>query len=152
MAKRSGLKIVLIIVGVVAALGLLGTGLCVLSGYLWFQNNAPALREAGQRGQSDALAFAAGHTQSECIDEGFRHHDACGTELALTCRAETRIFVDQCLRQASPTPGLCEGVPAPTAIMEGATWAVQYCRDHGRPNDQQCANFVRAIVEYCGRP
>lgn len=149
MAKRSGLKIALIIIGVCCVLALVAGLVCVGSGVVWFRNKAPELRETGQRATSEADAFAQGHTQSDCIDEGFRRHDACGAGMAFMCRTETRIFLRRCLAAATPTPGTCDGVPGATEIMAGASWSIQYCRDHGHGNDQQCTNFVRGIVEYC---
>ncbi len=152
MAKRSGLKIVLIVLGVIVGLGVVGIGACVLSGYFWFQSNVPELRATGERMTREAREYAAAHTQSECIEEGFRRNDTCGTGMEVMCRTEARIFVDRCLTEATETPGLCEGVPPPMEIMQGATWALQYCHDHGHGQDRHCSNFVRAIVEYCGRP
>jgi hypothetical protein len=152
MAKRSPWKIVLVVLGVVFLLGMLAVGVCVFSGVFWFKENVPAMREAGERAQGEATQFAVGHTQSECVDEGLRRHDNCGAGMALVCRTEVRLFLDGCLRQATPSPGLCEGVPAATEVMRSANWGAQYCRDHGRPNDQQCPNVVRAIVDYCQRP
>ncbi len=148
--KRSGLKIALIIIGVCLGLGLLTVLLCVGSGVYWFNKNAPEMRETGQRANDEALAFAPGHTQSDCIDEGFRKHDACGAGMAIMCRAETRIFLRRCMELATETPGVCDGVPGPTEIMPGARWSMEYCRERGHGADQQCGNFVRGVIEYCG--
>jgi hypothetical protein len=124
----------------------------VVLGATWVKSNLPEMQRRGQRGQQQAAEFANGHTQQECIDEGFRRHDACGAGMEIMCRAEVRIFIDQCLRQAQETPGVCDAVPPPNEIMRSATWQLQYCRDHGHINDQNCSNYVaRPIVEYCGR-
>jgi hypothetical protein len=150
--KKSPWRTVLIVFGIGAALAACTVGGCLLFGYSWFQENLPAMREAGERGQSSAREFAATHTQAECIDEGFVHHDACGTGMEIMCRAEARVFLTECLRQATPTPGICDGVPPRTEIMATANWAVAYCRDHGHAHDQQCGNFVAGITEYCAQP
>lgn len=147
----SALKIVLIVLAAVVGLGLLGVLVCVGSGYLWVQQNAPALREGAEHARSEAQSFAAGHSQADCMEEGLRRHDTCGQGMAISCRTQARIFTDICLDEATPTPGLCDGVPPPMEIMAGAQWAVRYCADHGRAQDQQCGNFVRALVEHCGR-
>ncbi len=151
MAKRSGLKIALIVIGICAGLGILTVLVCAGSGYYWFKSNVPEMRETGRRAYEEGVAFAATHTQSECLDEGFRRHDGCGQGMEIMCRAEARMFLERCLADASETPGICDGVPAPTEIMAGATWAARFCAEHGRGNDQQCGNFVRAVVEHCGR-
>jgi hypothetical protein len=148
---RSGLKIALIIVGICMTLGCVVVLLCVGSGYFWVQNKVPEMREAGQRANDQAIAFAQGHTQSDCIDEGFRRHDACGAGIAMMCRTETRIFLERCLVEAAPTPGTCEGVPGPREFMEGARWSRQYCLDHGHGSDEQCVNFVRGLIDHCAR-
>lgn len=149
--KSSGLKIVLIVLAVIVGTGLLAVVACVGSGYFWVKRNAPELMEAAEQARADAETYAATATQNECVDEGLRRHDACGQGMALSCRTQARVFTDFCLRQASATPGLCDGVPSPTEIMAGASWARRYCDERGRVGDQHCPNFVRAVVEHCGR-
>lgn len=149
--KRGPWTIVLVVLGAIILLGVCAVGGCVLFGYSWFQENLPAMEEAGNRARADGQAFAAAHTQAECIDEGFVHHDRCGTGMEIMCRAEARIFLTECLRNATPTPGLCDDVPPQTEIMDSANWAVAYCRSRGRAQDQQCGNFVAGITEHCTR-
>jgi hypothetical protein len=146
----NNLRIVLIVLAVIAVAALLGCGLCFGGMYFWVDQNADRLRESGQRVMAEAESFAASHSQDECIDEGLRRKDACGSGMEVICNAEAGIFLRRCLEAAAPTPGLCDGVPPPGEIMAGATWAVGYCAARGRSGDQQCAQFVRAIVEYCG--
>jgi hypothetical protein len=149
--KTSALKIVLIVFAVLIGLGVLGGALCIGSGVYWFQQNAPELRENATQGRDEGRTYAAIHSQNECIDEGFRRHDTCGGGMALACRTQVRVFTDVCLAEATPSAGLCDGVPGATEIMAGGQWAADYCRGRGRAGDAQCPNLVRSIVEHCAR-
>lgn len=147
--RRSGLRILLVVFAAGAGLSVLGCAVCAFSGYLWVDRNAESFRESGARIEGEAAAFAASHTQGECVDEGLARDGRCGDPMAIMCHAEARVFVSRCLATAAPTPELCDGVPPPTEIMAGAHWSVAECSRRGHAGDQQCGQLMRAIVEHC---
>ncbi|MDQ3034458.1 MAG: hypothetical protein M3Y87_18765 [Myxococcota bacterium] len=148
-APPNRFKNVLIVLAVLGVLGLLGCVACGIGGYFWAQQTAGEMRVSGVRIQAEAEAFAAGHTQSECVDESLLRSDACGEEMAIMCHAEAGVFLRRCAERATPTPGFCDGVPRADEIMQGATWSVAYCTQLGRRDDPRCPQLVRGVVELC---
>lgn len=147
--KGSGLRSLLVVFAIGAGVMLLGCLACGVYGYFWIDQNAAGLREVGVRAQGEADTFAASHTQAECLEDGFRRRDLCGDEMAIMCQAEAGVFVRRCIDVATPTPGLCEGVPPPDDIAAAVHWALAYCAQLGRAQDRQCPQFVRPIMEHC---
>lgn len=147
--KSGGVRTLVIVFAVFGAVTLLGCLACAVGGYFWVDQNAAGLREMGERVQAEASSFAATHSQEECVVDALRRDDACGEQLEIMCHAEAGVFMRACLGQATPTPGLCDGVPGPDEIMAGAQWAVAECARRGRTGDQQCAQLMRGLVEHC---
>lgn len=148
-APSGGTKKALIVFAAFAGAGLLGCVVCGVSGWLWLQSQAGEMREMGVRVQQEAAEFAASHDQLECRDEALRRSDACGAPREILCHAGTGVFLRSCLAAATPTPGLCDGVPAGTDIMAGAQWTATHCAELGRAQDASCPQLVRAIVDHC---
>lgn len=146
--RGSGLRTLGIVFAVFGGLTLLGCLACGLSGYFWFEQNAAGMREMGERMEAEANTFASGHSQEECVEDGLRRGDLC-QDLEIMCHAQASVFLRRCIDQANPTPGFCDGVPPPTAIMPSAQWALSYCASHGRSGDQQCPQLVRGVLEHC---
>jgi hypothetical protein len=92
--------------------------------------------------------FARAHDQIACRDEGLRRGDACGAT-DVNCNAQVTVFTDRCLAGATPTPGLCDGVPSPTDIMPGVTWQAAQCTQLGRPQDSHCTTLLQSIQRWC---
>ncbi len=139
-----------IIIAVVVGFFLLAGGTCV-AGYMWIDKNAGKLKEEAKRIQAEAGEFAAAHEQRECLDESMTKSDACegGALGGAMCRGKVAAFLQECLRHARETPGLCDGVPAPDAILELSKWSVQRCVDMGRAGDQPCAQLVSKVAAHC---
>jgi hypothetical protein len=126
---------------------LLGCGGLLLLGVVyWFNQNKDKLVSMGKEANESAAAFAAGHTQSDCVDEALRKVDACD---GILCESGQGLFVTGCLRQATPVQGFCDGVPAPGQIMDTATWVREQCVRRNRPNDQRCARLMQHVPKSC---
>lgn len=139
-----------VIIAVVVGFFLLAGGTCV-AGYLWIDKNADKLKAEAERIQAEAGEFAAAHEQHECIAESMRKSDGCegGALGGAMCRGMVSAFMQECLRQARESPGLCDGVPAPDAILELSKWSVERCVQMGRAGDQPCAQLISKIAVHC---
>src|SRR5690242_17193889 len=102
------------------------------------------MRTQGQAQQREATQFAASHDQAQCFDEAKRRDDVCGPSTEISCHVQSGLFFDACLDAATPTPGICDGVPPSTEIMQSAQWEVGLCQ--GQPdNGQNCRNLLQTL-------
>ena len=143
----TGVKIIL---GVVA-LGILGCIAVCAGGYFWVENNKDDLAAMGTEQMAAGEAFGLGTEQLGCIDEGLAMQDGCG-EFDPMCEARNGIWLKACLGVATTSPGLCDGVPQKTDIIDSATWAVGTCANLGRPQDQPCGRLLQQVQEHCHGP
>ena len=140
----TGLKVVLILL----VLGVLACGGVLVASKAWFEANKDELAAMGIQATEDGEAFGLGVEQAGCVNEGLSRVDSCG-ELDPMCEAPIGIFIEACLGTAAPTPGFCDGVPAPESIVDSATWRVGTCQNLGRANDEACGRMLGSVQEYC---
>jgi hypothetical protein len=148
MAMTEGNKRVAWILAGICGFGLLVCIVCGIGGALRFSSFVGEVQEQAETTTAEASAFARTHDQIECRDEGLRRKDACNP-MDFGCAAQVPIFMDSCMREATPTPGFCDGVPRPTEIMATATWATAQCTALGRAGDQQCPQAMQSIQRVC---
>lgn len=109
------------------------------------------LVEETQRATTEARAFARAHSQGECMNEGLRRARGC---TGFQCQVATQSFTSTCLSAATPTPGICDGVPHPQDFMSSSRWLSSRCPVTGPTSvpDQAslaCRNVVPALQGYC---
>jgi hypothetical protein len=138
--------VLLIGCGSMLALGVMIVG----AGAYWFSRNKDRLVAMGKQAGEEATAFAAGHTQHDCVGEGLTKIAACDD---LWCEAGARTFVKACIQKASSTPGFCDGVPARGELLSTARWIQDQCGHRaGQPNDQKCSRLMQSVAEACHAP
>ncbi|MCP4807932.1 MAG: hypothetical protein GY913_09120 [Proteobacteria bacterium] len=143
----TGVKIVLGLL----VLGLVGGAVLCGGGYLWLENNKDGLVAMGEEQIVAGEAFGSTTEQIGCIDEGLAKQDTCG-DFDPMCEAGNGIWLKACLGVASESPGLCDGVPSKSDIIDSATWAVGTCGNMGRPQDQPCGRLLQQVQEHCHGP
>jgi hypothetical protein len=131
-----GFRVFLIVAGVCAVVG--GGGI-----YFIATRFGPEVAGELDRARDEASAYGRGHDQNACVDETYRRLHACDGVL---CEVRAAAFTLPCLKQASPAPGFCEGVPE--SLVEGVLWTKTACPDPDlRP--QVCERVLRAILQTC---
>ncbi|MBI5513072.1 MAG: hypothetical protein HY909_04845 [Deltaproteobacteria bacterium] len=135
-----------IVLGVLAGFALL----CVISGVLgmrYAKRKAQELARVTEETARTSRAWAQGHAQADCVDEGLRRAFACE---GVFCQVEQQVFVQQCLVTAAPTPGLCEGTPPPRDFMATAQWRSSRCMVYTAGDQaQRCQNLLSALLQHC---
>ena len=134
--------ILLIVFGVLSLIGV-----AVIGGIVWWISaNKDRIVAEGREAMNEADAFAQTHDQNGCVDEGLRKAAMCG---GLMCETNARVFASRCIREAESTPGFCDGVPEPTAVMQMSRWATAECKRRGKSGNQKCARLVQAVPDGC---
>jgi hypothetical protein len=132
------LKILLAIVGffilVVVALGIVA--------YRSFRAHEPELRASAAKMQSEGKAYGTGKQPADCVEESLRRADR-----GFTGQIRTRVFVDACLKAATPSPEFCANVPS--GIIATARWANTECIRRNLAGDQMCVQVYTAVGDYC---
>lgn len=96
------------------------------------------------RGAEPAPAVTVGRAQSACLAEGMTSPwRRAGADSA-------RQFVRSCLETSQPTPGLCQGAPAPDMgdVLGTEAWVVKGCADVGGPG-LHCQELMAEVASYC---
>ncbi len=145
------LKLVLAFLGI----GLLGGGL-VIGGFVWWVSaNKDDLAREGKAAMAEGTEYGQTHTKDECVDEGLRRLDACGS-VGFVCEATNKMRMEACIRAsaAGTRPGrdVCADTPGRDDIMKSAMWANEECRRRGRAGSQPCGRLMQGIQEVCRRP
>lgn len=141
-------KIILAIVGVFILACLVGS--VVLARY-GKQKFGEIVQEA-QRQTAEARTWARAHSQGDCMNEGLSRVQACPS---LQCQIAVQTFTSTCLTAASPTPGLCEGVPSPQDFMGTSQWINTRCSAFNGPNSvpgepsMRCRNLLPVLQRHC---
>ena len=132
------LKVLLAIVGffmlVIVVLGVVA--------YKSFRAHEPELRASAAKERDEGKAFGAGKGPADCVNEALRR-----SEHSFTGQIRARVFVDACLKTATPSPAFCAEVP--NGILQTAKWANAECMRRGLTGDQVCVQVYTAVGEYC---
>lgn len=141
---------VLMVVGGLAALGLVCGGVVMFmlkrSAEQWVEGMA----NTAPRVQGEAIAFAIDKDQDACIDEALRRGPGSCSELEFTCSVEASLFLYACLPEALPVGATCDGVPPASDIMQLAKVLVARCAERGYPDRQSCTHVLQnSLVRYC---
>jgi hypothetical protein len=137
---------ILLIVGASGAL-LLGMA---IGGFAWWLNaNRAEFREKGAVAEAEGKQYGLGKSSHECIDESLARLERAS---GIMQQALLGLFLKNCLLSAPRDPALCVGVPATSEMLRSATWRVDVCAAHGKPDDQACARLLGMIQEVCHPP
>jgi hypothetical protein len=139
-------KIILSIVGVFILACIVGSVLFVR----FTKKTFTALADEAQRQSTEARAWARGHQQGECMDEGMARVQRCP---GIQCQIAVQTFTAVCLSAAAPTAGLCDGVPHPQDFMATSQWINNRCMAFNTPQSAQgsmrCRNLLPALQRHC---
>jgi hypothetical protein len=116
------------------------------AGAMWWKANKVRLMEGGSKAMAEGKAFGTSRQDASCVDEAFRRLDSGS---GFTDEIHNRLFLSACLKEAQPTPGFCEGVPAMGEIMSSVKWSLTTCTRRGKANDQPCSRLVQEIQKHC---
>lgn len=136
-----GIKVLLLVLGL-CMLGMVGV---VAAGYTWFQSNKDDLKQGIEELRGEAQAFGKTTDQSGCMVEAQRRAGECGA-VSPICQGKVQVFVTLCLRNATPVPNFCEGVPAKDQVFDSAMWANRECENTDTPH---CARLQQAKQAFC---
>jgi hypothetical protein len=137
------LKIVLLVLG--ALVLMCGIGVTGVS--YWFNKHKDELKLEGEAVMNDARAFAKNSDQAGCLTETLarlKKHSGFMEEV------QHRIFLAECLRDASETKGFCDDVPGRGEIMQTALWANGKCGDYDGPKEA-CGRMMQELVQFCSK-
>ena len=138
----TGVKVVLVIVGVVV---LLIAGVAGLGVYVW-KKHGPELVASGKQGMEEGRSFGEGTDNQGCVDEGVaRNRKAKGFGELM----KSGIFLRSCLDASRPTPNFCDGVPGALQIMKTVEWRKAQCEKYGLGQDQQCSQLFQQVQQFC---
>jgi len=134
----------------VAVLILGCSGIFVGGGYLFYRNRdtiKDSLKERTVELRAEATAFAETHPKDTCFDKAMDRMKGC---FGFTCEIEGRIFLKMCLKEAQPSPGLCDDVPSILQLGQVAMWQLSECRARPTQIEQQrCGRALQELIDYC---
>jgi len=150
MSKKK--KIGITIAATIAAATLLSVIICV--GVLRYSGIFGSMGQ-GPEGLEETLAFAKANDQQGCLVEALKRSKGCAQEAAaLDCQQGHKRFLHRCIKNAAPSPTLCQGTPTPAdgvakapAILEAYTGAT--CERLGHKDDLACAQLVQLVALEC---
>ncbi len=99
-------------------------------------------------GRAEGERWSPGHTQAECLVEGMRRDASCHH---VACKLPIQAFVEVCLERATPTPGLCDDVPAPSDGDDDLRWREARCRRTHPGAVRACFSFIPLLQLHCAQ-
>jgi hypothetical protein len=135
-------KIILSVIGVLLLACVVGVSVLARYGKKTFNEFAQETR----RQTVEARAWAQGHAQGECVDEGLARVQRCS---GFQCQVGVQTFTTACLDVAAPTPGLCDGVPHPQDYMSSSLWRNGRCGAQSQAAATRCHNLLSALQNHC---
>jgi len=136
------------IVGVLIVLGLVGLVIVAgVVGLVYYVYKGEGSGEYAAK-QVEGREFGKTADQAECMKEGLER--AKGIRMVELNRAvNNQVFVEECLKAASPTPGFCEDVP-PAWGLQDSDWANQQCEKvRMNPLRTSCTTVFKAKLLVC---
>lgn len=138
-------KVVLIIVLV----GFIALVAGVIVAARWVRIKGARLQEQGKVLVSEAEEFGRGKEAGVCVAEALRRLQTCP---GFICEAKVKVFLTSCLQSADESTELCNGVPSPKELMDGARWQMAECQRRGfEGTDQRCMRTVSTVQIHCAQ-
>lgn len=136
------------IVGVLIVIGFFGL-VCVagVAGFVYYIYKGEGSGEYDAK-RVEGREFGKTTDQAACMKEGLER--AKGIRLVEINRVvSNQVFVEECLKSASPTSGFCEGVP-PLWSLQDTEWAEEQCeRARMNPLRTSCTTVFKAKLHVC---
>jgi hypothetical protein len=133
-----------IILGVVVAFVLL---LFIIIGgavYWWTQHSQEFL-DAGKNAVKEGEEFGRKTDSRGCLAETVtRHKRDPGFQSSIA----DNLFLRSCLKNSTPTPGFCNGIPKRTEFIKSAEWQQAQCKQVGL-SDSYCPQIFTQVQQYC---
>ncbi len=123
----------------------------VVAGGAFVKKKFGGFADEMQRQQTEARTWARSHTQAECMDEGMVRARGCS---GFSCQVGIQAFTSTCLSLATPTPGICDGVPHPRDMQSGGVWRNGRCPITGAQSvpdatTRACFQVTSVLQGYC---
>ncbi len=153
MAESKGktVKILLIVMFCLVA----SVGTCIGGFAWWVKANKDELGVLGDvlmakadDVKAEAKAFATTVDQNGCVNHAFRVLKKKGGFMA---EVNNGLFMVTCLEAATPSPGICNGVPPTGNILESVGFQATFCADRGALNMQACGRLVSRLQGFCDK-
>ena len=136
------------IVGVLIVLGILGA-VCVAGvfGFVYYLNKGGGSGEYDTK-RVEGREFGKTTDQAGCMKEGLSR--AKGIRLVDLNRAvNNRVFVEECVKSATPTSGFCNGVP-PLWKLQDDDWVTKQCDNAGLDELRtSCKTVFQGKLSFC---
>ena len=111
----------------------------------WWSKNKDQVFAQFTEARQEWEAFGRSTDTEGCLAASLQNHDTC---VALPCHLKNNLFLFACLRESTPTPGFCDGVPAKAEFVETVTWRVSECSETDREGSY-CHELFGTLQKFC---
>ncbi len=122
--------------------GFLLLGILAVGGLMWWvSRNSERINAGAEAVAAEGERAGSGTDQAGCVEKALAYS---GSGVSGILRVGP--FAAACLRACRPTPGFCDGVPAPTEFRRLITWQREQCRGSTNP---ACQTVMQAKMQAC---
>ncbi len=139
------------ILGFLLIMGGLGLGGLILLGVgtaVWVHYYGDSFVASTKDLTEKGVAYGREHTADECVGEALGQVKDCAP-INMKCTMNGQVFIQSCLRGANPADEFCQGVPAPTAILDSISYRKDQCERRGQSGKEQCSQIIQGVQSYC---
>ncbi|EWH11918.1 hypothetical protein DS2_02003 [Catenovulum agarivorans DS-2] len=119
--------------------------LTALSFYFYWQDNHKMLAEVETAQIDAAIAFAREQDQMACLNHVIQQSRDCREA---HCTVGLKVFLTHCVKHATASTKLCEGVPDAQDYFAKVSWSVSICRK-AKVRNGNCSNIVNEVPVLC---
>ena len=130
----------------IAAVFVLLIGVAAWKGYSWWRANGRVYLAAIQASQRDGRSFGLTADNAACVKSALDRFGSDTTALGMMTGSS---FVQACLPASKPTPGFCDGVPAPRDFSAMGEWSRKQCDEMSLKDARGCQAVVRGVPMFC---
>jgi hypothetical protein len=134
------LKATLIIGGVLLFLA----GAAVVAAYTWWQTKGAAVVATLGEGSR----FGKGKSRQDCVTEAVLRLKRGSSLIGFTEEIKGELFLEECLRVASPVAGFCDGIPPKSDVDKTTAWRDETARRYGLEGNLR-RGLVAEIQDFC---
>jgi hypothetical protein len=139
------------VLGFLLILGGLGLGGLILLGVgtaVWVHYYGDSFMASTKDLAEKGVEFGREHTADECVSETLGQVKDCAP-INMKCTMSGQVFIQACLRAASPEESFCKDVPAPTEILDSISYRKDQCEHRGQSGREQCSQIMQGVQSYC---
>ena len=138
-----GVKTILIIVGILAALAIVCVGGFGVFAYFFVD------KEGFENARKDGAGFGKTTDNLGCQAKALEMAKRI-TMSDITGMVKVQWFNEGCLLASRPTPGFCDGLPSEQSdILSGEKTKDALCEKSGMKDSLPCRSVMKARLEYC---